>query len=91
MHVLAHVCFVYTLKGRLYCLTVSESMAGFLAAEALAEQSVSDSTMHSALEAAQQRQQIINANKPNPRGEASIGCLLFLLSLRGLDARCEEA
>ncbi|XP_064596623.1 centrosomal protein of 126 kDa-like [Liolophura sinensis] len=46
---------------------MSESMAGFLAAEALAEQSVSDSTMHTALEAAQQRQQMINANKPNPR------------------------
>jgi hypothetical protein len=48
--------------------SVSESMAGFLAAEQLAEQSVSESRIHEAMEEAQARQLAYNSARPQPKG-----------------------
>jgi len=45
-------------------------MAGFLAAEQLAEQSVSESRIHQAIDDAQLRQQAVLATRPQPKGTA---------------------
>lgn len=51
---------------------VTESMAGFLAAEQLAEQSVSDSHIHQAIDEAQARQQVYNAARPQPKVKSAL-------------------
>ena len=48
-------------------ITVSESMAGFLAAEQLVEQSVSESRINQVIDDAQDRQQTYNATR-QPKG-----------------------
>ncbi|XP_060564701.1 mucin-5AC-like [Ruditapes philippinarum] len=51
---------------------VSESMAGFLAAEQLAEQSVSESRIHEAMEEAQARQLAYNSARPQPKVRSAL-------------------
>ena len=48
--------------------TVSESMAGFLAAEKLAEQSLAESDIQRAIHEAEKQQQAINAARPAQNG-----------------------
>lgn len=47
--------------------SVTESLAGFLAAEQLVDQSVSESRIHQAIDEAQSRQQAYN--RAQPKGE----------------------
>ena len=49
-------------------ITVTESMAAFLTAEALAQRSVSESHIEDAMEVAQQKQHAFNATKPHQKG-----------------------
>lgn len=48
---------------------VSESMAAFLTAENLAQQSVSDSHIEDAMETAKQNQRVYNSSKPQHKGK----------------------
>ncbi|KAL4233554.1 hypothetical protein ACF0H5_008234 [Mactra antiquata] len=51
---------------------VSESLAGFLAAEQLMEQSVSDSRVHQAIDDAQARQFAYNTSRPQPKVKSAL-------------------
>ncbi|XP_045197184.2 LOW QUALITY PROTEIN: uncharacterized protein LOC123551937 [Mercenaria mercenaria] len=51
---------------------VTESMAGFLAAEQLADQSVSESRIHQAMEEAQSRQLAYNTARPQPKVKSAL-------------------
>ena len=55
-------------------------MAGFLAAEQLAEQSVSESRIHQAIDDAQLRQQAVLATRPQPKGTAVFTLILIFVS-----------
>jgi len=48
---------------------VTESLAGFLAAEQMVEQSVSESRIHEAIDDAQARQQNYNTARPQAKGK----------------------
>jgi len=68
---------------------VTESLAGFLAAEQMVEQSVSESRIHEAIDDAQARQQNYNTARPQPKGKRryrdTIRTLNFLYT-RGLQS-----
>lgn len=59
-------------------VSVTESMAGFLAAEQLADQSVSESRIHQAIDEAQARQQVYNSSRPQPKGTLCSKLIVWL-------------
>ncbi|XP_052811066.1 putative mediator of RNA polymerase II transcription subunit 26 isoform X2 [Mya arenaria] len=68
---------------------VSESLAGFLAAEQLANQSVSESHIHQAIDEAQTRQQAVIATKPKMKSALSVEEQRLMQSLDRLNEQLQ--
>lgn len=60
---------IFVLEYVLFYFSVSESMAGFLAAEQLSGQSVSESRIQQAIDEAQVQQQLLNTRNSASKGE----------------------